>query len=550
MSPSSLRKVPLGVLFFMMACCGANLFATGAMIFNVKDYGATGVKADNARPAIQKAIDACAAAGGGEVYLPPGEYTSGTLKLRSHVRFYVEAGATLYGSTDMKDFSDAPTPFQAALFYGEGVQNITIEGRGTVDGQAKFIWLPDDMDDVFIRAAKDLMKSMGKSLLRTFPEGYPKRNIYPHLIYLGNCKDVRITGLSFLHSQSWTFLLHFCERVVVDGVYIHTSLEEAIWCDGIDMDGCKDIRIANSSIETGDDCIIFVSISTWGPARPCENVTVTNCRLSSSANAIKCSEGNEKGVRNVVIDNCVITDSSQGIVICVTDGGFVSDLQISNVTINLRRFDWYHLQGGAISFIMKRRSEWAGTPVQKGEPIPGVIRNIAIRNVIAHCTGPSNIDGHPESPIDGLTLENIKLILSTDPAAPYDMTVHGMRITNATNLKLKGIEVQWEKPALDKWQSALDLENVQGVELDDFTGRQAWPDRDFPAVAFDNVSDAMIRDSKAAEGTGIFLGVRGKKSGEICLFGNDLRKAEVPYQIAPESTGAKVTALQNFLPPK
>jgi hypothetical protein len=125
-----------------------------------------------------------------------------------------------------------------------------------------------------------------------------------------------------------------------------------------------------------------------------------------------------------------------------------------------------------------------------------------------------------------------------------------MRITNATNLKLKGIEVQWEKPALDQWQSALDLENVQGVELDGFTGRQAWPNSDFPAVAFDNVSDAMIRNSKAAEGTGVFLGVHGNKSGDICLFGNDLRKAKVPYQVAPDANSAKVTAMQNLLPAK
>jgi len=198
---------------------------------------------------------------------------------------------------------------------------------------------------------------------------------------------------------------------------------------------------------------------------------------------------------------------------------------------------------------MKRRSEWAGTAA-KGEPIPGVIRNIAIRNVIAHCTGPSNIDGHPESPIDGLTLENVKLIVSTDPTAPYDFTVHAMRITNATNLKLKGIEVEWEKPALDKWQSALDLENVRGVELDGFTGRQAWPGKDDPAIAFVNVSGAMIRDSKAAEGTGTFLKIGGKESGDICLFGNDLRKAKVAYQIAPEATAARVTAMQNFTPSK
>jgi hypothetical protein len=149
-----------------------------------------------------------------------------------------------------------------------------------------------------------------------------------------------------------------------------------------------------------------------------------------------------------------------------------------------------------------------------------------------------------------LSLENIKLFLSTDPAAPYDLAVHAMRIRWAKNLKLKGIEINWDKPALDKWQSALDLENVQGVEVDDFTGRQAWPERDFPAVAFDNVSDAMIRNSKAAEGTGVFLKVLGSKSGDICLLGNDLRKAKVPYQLAPEAKAAKVTAIQNLLPAK
>src|SRR5947209_19071644 len=73
-------------------------------VFNVKDYGATGRKADNSQAAIQKALDACAHAGGGTVYLPPGEYTSGTLRLRSHVRLYLEAGATLFASQDAAAF--------------------------------------------------------------------------------------------------------------------------------------------------------------------------------------------------------------------------------------------------------------------------------------------------------------------------------------------------------------------------------------------------------------------------------------------------------------
>lgn len=538
-------------LLSVIAACGSTL-ASGRSIFNVRDFGATAVKSDDGRPAIQKAIDACAAAGGGEVYLPAGEYTSGTLRLRSHVRIYVDAGATLFGSTDPQDFNGEPIASQAALFYGEGIENISIEGRGTVDGQAKYDWRlddPADMSDSFIRPAKRLMKSLGKPLMRDFPEGYPRRTVYPHLVYLGHCKDVRISGISLLHSQSWTIAMYATERVVVDGIYIHTNLEEAVWCDGIDMDGCKNIRIANSTIETGDDCIIFISYNAWGPALPTENVTVSNCRLSSSATAIKFSEANAKGVRNVVIDNCMITNSSEGISFSVSDGGFVSDVEISNLTIALRRFDWYHVQGtqgGAIVFLLLSRAEWEDRPPRKGEPEPGVVRNVTIRNVIAHSMGPSNLDGNPNHPIEGLTLENIKLFMSSDPSAAYDVTTHAMRITHARNLKLKGIEVGWEKPTLDKWQSALDLEDVQGVVVDGFSGRQAWPQAAYPAIAFQNVSHAIIRNSVAEEGTGVFLKVSGDRSRDFWLYGNDLRNAKVPYQVAPDAKTAKPILTQNL----
>ena len=89
-------------------------------VFNVKEFGASGVKTDNARESIQKAVDACAEAGGGMVYLQPGEYTSGTIHLRSHVRFFIEAGATLFASRDKADYD------KEALFYGEDLDNITI----------------------------------------------------------------------------------------------------------------------------------------------------------------------------------------------------------------------------------------------------------------------------------------------------------------------------------------------------------------------------------------------------------------------------------------
>ena len=89
--------------------------AAGQRVFNVRDYGATGLKGDNARPALQKAIDACGKAGGGEVYVPPGDYTSGQLHLRSGVRLFVEAGATIFATLDSSQYDN---PRSAALIYG------------------------------------------------------------------------------------------------------------------------------------------------------------------------------------------------------------------------------------------------------------------------------------------------------------------------------------------------------------------------------------------------------------------------------------------------
>lgn len=111
----------------------------GKVVYNVKDFGATGIKSDDARPAIQKAIDA-AGVKGGTVYLPPGDYTSGTIFLRSHVNLYLEAGATLYASENPKDFAVQKVKSKDALIFGEKLEDISIGGRGTIDGQQKYFW--------------------------------------------------------------------------------------------------------------------------------------------------------------------------------------------------------------------------------------------------------------------------------------------------------------------------------------------------------------------------------------------------------------------------
>lgn len=535
------KKITPGILFLLVWCPGTVANAqVGVPVFNVKNYGATGKKSDNARAAIQKAIEACARAGGGTVYLPPGDYASGTLHLRSHVRFYISSGATLYGAEEDSAFDTD------GLLVGEDLENITIDGRGTINGQAKYDWRMNVMDDGYIRDNLKSAQAAGVPLMRSFPKGLGVRKIYPHMIKLLRCKDVRIAGLSIINSPSWTIYPYACERLRVDGVYIHTDQKLGVWADGIDPDGCKDVIISNSVIETGDDAIVFYSsAASGGPPKACENITVTNCRLSSSSSAIKFCDGNSVAVRNVTIDNVVITHSNRGIAFMVYDGGVVENVVISNIVVNTNRFDWFWWgNGDPIYFTVQRRSESLGLPLKPDEPPAGIIRHVILRNIIAHGQGSCLILGHPNSWLEDINLENIKLYQSTDPAAAYDRSVHAMYFRYAKNVKLKDLQVQWEKPESAKWQSALYFQDVDGLKVEGFTGAPAKPE--FPGIVLDQVQGATIVSSRAQPGTDLFLRVTGAKTRDISLFGNELHAAGSAFKIDGSASSDAVKSANNF----
>jgi hypothetical protein len=525
----------------LLAPAGAGLFAgmAGSAVFNVKDFGAVGKKDMSSRAGIQKAVDACAAAGGGMVYLPPGEYTTGTIRLRSHVRFFVDAGATVFSSKDKNEFD------QEALFYGDDLVDITLEGRGTINGEGAYEWRPKgDFHDDFIYPNQVEMERLGLPLMRPFP----RADRFGKLVLLLRCRDVRISGLSFIDSPSWTIHPYGCERLVIDGVYIRSSLKEGVWADGIDPDGCKDLRISNSTIETGDDALVFYSMNWFGPALPCENITVTNCRLSSASSAIKFCDGNMNAIRNVAIDNCVITGSNRGISFMNFDGGEVSDVVLSNLVIECRRHDWFWWgDGEPFHFNIKKRSEVHKNWKKEDDRPAGSIRNVLIQNVIARGFGSSVCSGHPESWLDGITMENVKLWISHDPAAPYDKAVDALVFKRAKNLRLRDIEVVWGAPVYDRWKSPFYLEDIKGLELEGLSGRPAGPATG-AAVVLNRVEDVTARNSTALPGTGIFFDLRGGSSRNIVFWGNDLRRSEIPYRLAPEVAPGAVTARENFGP--
>ena len=501
-------KRTCGLLACAVVIAVLSVTAAGQTDFNVKDYGATGIKSDDARPALQKAIDACGRAGGGRVYVPPGEYTSGQLHLRSGVRLYVEAGAIIYATLDSSQYDGAKN---AALIYGEDLRDIAIEGAGTLDGQSTYDWRPNEITDHYILSNQHQMEAAGKPLLRPFPRGFPGEKIFPRMVLLLRCVDVKITGLKFLRSRSWTINPYACKRLVIDGVYIYSSQKDGVWADGIDPDGCQDVRISNSTIETGDDAIVFYSTDNWGPVLPTENVTVTNCRLSSSSSAIKFCDGNSRAVRRVTISNVNITNSNRGLAFMVFDGGIVEDVVISNVTIDTRRFDWFWWgDGDAIHFNIKRRSELDGR-TYKNEPAAGIIRNVTIENVIAHSQGTSALQGHPDSWLEGIRLNNVRLFVSHGAEAPYESTAAAMTLKYARDVEMKDVELHWETPQASSWKSGLMVDLVKDLDLDGVR-IDPVPGSDQPVLCVNNSEEVAVRHSRVAS-----VHVTGSKSRGIKL---------------------------------
>ncbi|MCC7361657.1 MAG: right-handed parallel beta-helix repeat-containing protein [Anaerolineales bacterium] len=505
--------------------------STAQAVFNVRAFGATGRKADSAQTASQAAIDAAAAAGGGTVYFPPGDYTTGTLRLKSHVRIFLEAGATIWSSKN-------PADFDKALFFADGQHHIGLDGFGTIDGQAEYAWrLKDEWTDYNIYANQLIAEEVGIPLTRSFPTP----DSVGHLVLFLHCADVRIERLRFLHSPSWSMHLYDCERVVIDGVYIYTSQRDGVWADGIDPDGCRDVHINNCTIETGDDAIVFYSYTIYGPALPCENITITNCRLSSSSSAIKFCDCNFNAIRNVVIKDCVITNSNRGIAFMVFDGGVVENVTISNVTIQTRRFDWFWWgDADPLHFNLIQRSEMhLNWDKDKDRPV-GAIRNVTLANLIAAGPGPSLIHGSRQSPLENITFDNVRLTVDADPDSPWQKAPVALTVENARNFTLRDFEIGWTTPSQPHLTSALLIENAQGLTLEGVSAGPAPANLGAPAIVLRDVAGAVVADCRANPSSGAFLHLEGSTQN-VLLRGNDTRKAA---QAVTRASGVAETAVR------
>ena len=267
--------------YLFLICSMMPLMMLG-QYFNVNDYGAIG-NHTLCTEAFQKAIDTASDRGGGKVIVPAGDYVSGPLFLRSNIEFEVCSGATIYFSNDIANtpiingsWEGIERKVYASLFTGHDLKNVTITGRGRIDGQGKAWW------DAFWETDKMRTAAGIREREPENPEGSPLKYPRPRMINLYRCENVKIADLTITNSPSWTVHPVYCRNVIIDGISIIQPYESPN-TDGIDPDCCNGVRISNCYIDCGDDCITLKSgYNEHGRKKgiPCENIVISNCTFA------------------------------------------------------------------------------------------------------------------------------------------------------------------------------------------------------------------------------------------------------------------------------
>ena len=482
-----------------------------AATVDVRTTGAVGDGRTKDTHAIQQAIDAAHADGGGTVTLSAGTYLSGTLILRSNVTLHLAEGATLLGSTDRDDYPQIHPAFKPystghyclCLIYGEDLQNVAIVGKGVIDGQG-------DADTFKVTPPKF---------------GTPRR---PFLLTFIQCRHLTIRGITLRDSPAWVQHYVACENLQLEGitVYSHANYNN----DMIDIDGCRNVRISGCTGDTGDDGLTLKN--TVG--QPCENIAVTNCTFASHANAIKCGTESSAGFRNISITNCVIrpcqTDAFHlgdrrglaGIALEIVDGGTMDRVIISNITIEK-----------TVAPIFVRLGKRWGREV-------GSLRNVILSRITATDASDTGcaIAGLPGHPIENLTLSDIHITFAgggtpadVDRDVPEHpdrypectmfgkLPAHGFFVRHVSGLTLRNVRIECNKPDA---RPALYCDDVQNLNVDSLHG----PTTGEAMIVLKDVERALLQGCFLPETADALVKTTGQTRG-VSVISCDLAAGRV-----------------------
>jgi polygalacturonase len=328
--------------------------------------------------AIQHAIDACSAQGGGLLTFPAGRYVTGTIQLKNNVTLHLDEGAVLLGSTRAEDYLNLDpfiagdgVPLGYALIVALDASHVGLEGQGTIDGRGQ--------------------------ALKATQKPYTVR---PFLVRWVRCTDVSVKDLHLTDPGAWTLNFFQSRQAVVERVTIRTRFSGLANNDGIDLDSCEGVRIRDCDIESGDDALCLKATSPL----PCRDITASGCKLSTKCNAIKLGTESLGDFENISITQCQIRNTGMsGIAIYSVDGAHTHDVTISDVT----------MEGVLVPISIRLGARLKTFRAGDQPKPPGTLRDVTIKNV--RVTGAGRIgvliNGIPSHPVENLALENIRIEL-------------------------------------------------------------------------------------------------------------------------------------------
>ena len=483
-------NILLSVIFLV-----AGLEATSQSGYlNIKKFNA---KADNTTintKAIQNAVDACYAAGGGTVVVPAGTWLTGCIVLKSNVNLHLEPGAVLLGSTDKDDYKVIVPEFESrtndlyvnrSIIYAEKADNISVTGTGIINGNGKH---------------------------QKFSKTLPQKN-RPFLARFVNCTNLTIRDVSMIESANWTCHLLGCKDVLIDGLKISNSVRANR--DGLDIDGCENMTVSNCRIHSQDDAIVF---KTTGPA-PVKNVTVTNCIVSSHASGIKFGTETTGDFENIAVSNCVIKDIPvySGLSLMIVDGGTMRNISINNIVMD------------SVNIPVMIRLGNRARPYKNGIPTPdaGYVENIFISDVTARNAGQTcHITGLRNRHIKNVSLNNINIHFNREfTAEPLGYNEVPVKDTGYPSGQLYGSAL----PA-----SAFYFRDVDELFLNNINLHFGKKDTRIPIV-IDNIHTAQLNNIKTFK-KDTFPKFYIRNSKNVTVLNNNLLFKAVPVVITENNS--------------
>jgi len=466
-------------------------------MFNITDFGAVGNGATLNTKAIQQAIDACAAAGGGRVYVPAGTFVTGAISLRSNIEFHLSAGAVLRGSRNFADFPIVDREshehhFGDGLLTGYRLTNVAITGRGKIDGQGDVWWKAMDAGTLHVER--------------------------PPLVVLIDCERALVDGITLENSPTWTLVPILCRDLTISNIAIKNPWKPYHNCDGIDLVSCSNVRISDCTVDTGDDGICLKSVPLFNgksfdyakPRIPCENVLIQNCLVEHAHSGVGIWAEVIGGMRNVTVNNCIFDGTRTGIRMnrfFPHPGGYVQDIRMDNII--MRR----------VEYVFEVANYWDPAKVEAG-PDPTttpVFSNIHFSNITAtKARIACEMYGLPTLPVRDISFSNIHIEADK-----------GFELRDAEDILLDNVTVTCPGPALQ-------AKSVRNLEIRRCNAPQ--PQADVPVIQLTDVRDAWIHGCTAAAGTGVFVGLVGEGNHDIMLAENRLShaaKAQAPVEPAP-----------------